>query len=83
MQFVQFCQTQAELQQLNLAASQEPSSPTISLERLKFMMASRIILLWLGTLMGSKTFRVPTIMQDVAWEGGLKVEDFTGKIKLS
>jgi len=83
MQFVQFCQTQAELQQLNLAASQEPSSPTISLERLKFMMASRIILLWLGTLMGSKTFRVPTIMQDVAWEGGLEVEDFTGKIKLS
>lgn len=81
MQFVQFCQTQAELQQLNLAASQEPSSSTISLGRLEIMMASRITHLWLGTLMGSKTFQVPTIKQDVAvpGRGGLKAEDFTGK----
>lgn len=49
--FLQCCHTHVELQQLNMIVYQEPRSPTISLEELKFTIASRRAFLqqrWIG-----------------------------------
>lgn len=69
IQFVQSCHTQAELQQLHLTVSQEPSSSNISLEELKFINGGRIVFLRLGALMGCRTFQVSIVIQEVAVHG--------------
>lgn len=68
IQFAHCYQTQKELQQLNVI-SKELSPPTISLQEFKFIIASRITLLQMCTVLGRRICQVPTVMRELAVPG--------------